>query len=156
MCVDLGFGAAVGSQMLSVLLIGGVTSRLVSGMLADRLGGVKTLLIGSTLQCLGLGLYMIYLAWLDTEGPLYVVSLVFGLSQGGIIPSYALVLREFVPASEAGARVGFVMGASILGMALGGWMAGWFYDISGQSYQAAFGELPPPPFPPQQLFSYEH
>ena len=66
-----------------------------------------------------------------TVGPLYVVSLVFGLSQGGIIPSYAVVLREFVPASEAGARVGLVIGNSIVGMAFGSWMAGWFHDISG-------------------------
>jgi MFS family permease len=68
---------------------------------------------------------------------LYLVSMVFGLSQGGIVPSYALIVREYMPAKEAGARVGFVLMATILGMALGGWMSGWIYDVSG-SYTLAF------------------
>lgn len=135
LCTDLGFGTETGSRMLSVLLAGGITSRLSSGFIADRLGGVKTLLLGSSLQCLGLVLYLLYLVLPErgghTVGPLYFISLVFGLSQGGIIPSYAVVLREFVPASEAGARVGLVIGNSIVGMALGSWMAGWFHEISG-------------------------
>lgn len=132
-CVDLGYGPAVGAEMLALMLLGGVASRIVSGLIADRLGGVKTLLIGSTLQCLALFLY------LPSGGlvSLYVVSLIFGLSQGGIVPSYALIVREYMPAREAGARVGFVMMATILGMALGGWMTGWIYDVSG-SYQLAF------------------
>ncbi|PWR02540.1 MFS transporter [Meridianimarinicoccus roseus] len=132
-CVDLGYGPAVGAQMLSVMLMAGVASRLVSGLVADRLGGVVTLLIGSTLQALALMLY------LPAGGlvSLYMVSLVFGLSQGGIIPSYALIVREYLPAREAGARVGFVIMATILGMALGGWLTGLIYDLSG-SYRLAF------------------
>ncbi len=132
-CTDLGFGPAIGAEMLSLMLLGGVASRLVSGMLADWLGGVTTLLIGSALQCLALFLY------LPTSGltPLYIVSLVFGLSQGGIVPSYAIIVREYLPAREAGTRVGFVMMATIGGMALGGWMSGWIFDVTG-SYQMAF------------------
>jgi MFS family permease len=132
-CVDLGYGPAVGSQMLSLMLAGGVVSRLASGLLADRLGGVKTLLIGSTLQMLALLLY------LPTSGltSLYLVSLIFGLSQGGIVPAYAIIVREYLPAREAGARVGLVMMATIVGMALGGWMSGLIYDLTG-SYQMAF------------------
>ena len=132
-CVDLGFGPAVGAQMLSLMLLCGVVSRIISGLVADILGGVQTLLIGSCLQCLALFLY------LPSSGmvSLYVVSLVFGLSQGGIVPSYALVVREYMPAKEAGARVGFVMMATILGMALGGWLSGLTYDLSG-SYTLAF------------------
>jgi len=132
-CVGLGYGPAVGAEMLSLMLLGGVASRIVSGLVADRLGGVKTLLAGSILQCIALMLYLPY----DAMMPLYVVSTVFGLSQGGIVPSYALVVREYMPAREAGARVGFVMMMTILGMALGGWMSGWIYDLSG-SYQMAF------------------
>ena len=132
-CVDLGYGPAVGSQMLSLMLMGGVVSRLISGLVADRLGGVKTLLIGSTLQCIALFLYLPF----DGMVSLYIVSLVFGLSQGGIVPSYALIVREYLPAKEAGARVGFVIMATIFGMALGGWMSGWIYDVTG-SYQMAF------------------
>jgi len=119
--------------MLSLMLMGGVVSRLISGLVADRLGGVKTLLIGSTLQCIALFLYLPF----DGMVSLYIVSLVFGLSQGGIVPSYALIVREYLPAKEAGARVGFVIMATIFGMALGGWMSGWIYDVTG-SYQMAF------------------
>ncbi len=132
-CVDLGYGPAVGAEMLSLMLMGGVVSRLVSGLLADRIGGVVTLLIGSGLQMLALFLY------LPTSGlaPLYAVSLIFGLAQGGIVPSYAIIVREYLPPREAGARVGFVIMATILGMALGGWMSGWIYDVTG-SYRWAF------------------
>jgi MFS family permease len=132
-CVDLGYGPAVGSQMLSLMLAGGVVSRLASGLLADRLGGVRTVLIGSTLQMLALLLY------LPTSGltSLYLVSLIFGLSQGGIVPAYAIIVREYLPAREAGARVGLVMMATIIGMALGGWMSGAIYDATG-SYHMAF------------------
>lgn len=133
LCVGLGYGPAVGAQMLSLMLLGGVASRIVSGLLADRLGGVRTLLIGSILQCLALFLY------LPAGGmvSLYLVSMIFGLSQGGIVPSYALIVREYMPAKEAGARVGFVMMATIMGMALGGWLSGVIYDVSG-SYTLAF------------------
>ncbi|SEQ17977.1 MFS transporter [Thalassovita taeanensis] len=132
-CVDLGYGPAVGAEMLSLMLLGGVVSRLISGLLADRLGGVRTLLIGSGLQGLALFLYLPF----DGLVSLYVVSTIFGLSQGGIVPSYAVIVREYMPAKEAGARVGFVMMATIMGMALGGWMSGWIYDVTG-SYHMAF------------------
>ncbi len=133
LCTDLGFGAAIGGQILAVMLIAGAASRIVFGLLADRLGGVATILISSGLQALALLLY------LPAGGlvSLYVVSLVFGLSQGGIVPSYALVVREYMPSQEAGKRVGFVMMSTILGMALGGWMSGWIYDVTG-NYQMAF------------------
>ena len=133
LCVDLGYGPAVGAEMLSLMLMGGVVSRLVSGLVADRLGGLKTLLIGSTLQCIALFLYLPF----DGMVSLYLVSLVFGLSQGGIVPSYAIIVREYLPAKEAGARVGFVIMATIVGMALGGWMSGWIFDLTG-SYHMAF------------------
>ncbi len=132
-CVGLGYGPAVGAEMLSLMLLGGVVSRVISGLVADRLGGVMTLLIGSVLQCIALFLYLPY----DGMVSLYVVSTIFGLAQGGIVPSYALVVREYMPAKEAGARVGFVMMMTIMGMALGGWMSGWIYDVTG-SYQWAF------------------
>ena len=75
-CVDLGYGPTADAEMLSLMLMGGVISRLISGVLSDRLGGVKTLLIGATLQCIGLILY------LPSDGltSLYLVSLIFGLS----------------------------------------------------------------------------
>jgi len=132
-CIDLGFGPAVGAEMLSLMLIGGIVSRLINGILADKLGGVYTLLIGSTLQCIALFLYLPF----DGLVSLYIVSLVFGLSQGGIVPSYAIIIREYLPGVDAGTRVGFVMMCTIMGMAIGGWMSGWIYDLTG-SYAAAF------------------
>lgn len=132
-CVDLGFGVARGAEMLSLMLVGGIVSRLASGFLADHIGGVKTLLIGTVLQCLALLAYIPF----DGLASLYIVSLVFGLSQGGIVPSYAIIVREYLPAHEAGQRVGIVIMATIVGMALGGWLSGWIYDLTG-SYAAAF------------------
>ncbi|MDG2404954.1 MAG: MFS transporter [Paracoccaceae bacterium] len=132
-CVGLGYGAGAGAEMLSLMLFGGVVSRIVFGLLSDRLGGVYTLLLGSTMQTLGLVFYLPY----DGLVSLYAISLIFGLSQGGIVPSYALIVREYMPAKEAGARVGFVLMMTIWGMALGGWMSGWIYDLSG-GYQMAF------------------
>ncbi|WP_274424536.1 MFS transporter [Chelativorans sp. YIM 93263] len=132
-CVDLGFGIARGAEMLSLMLAGGIVSRLASGFVADYIGGVRTLLIGSVLQGLSLLLYIPF----DGLASLYMVSLVFGLAQGGIVPSYAIIVREYLPAREAGQRVGIVIMATIGGMAFGGWMSGWIYDLTG-SYQAAF------------------
>jgi len=132
-CMDLGYGVARGAEMLSIMLAGGVASRIVSGFLADRIGGIRTQLIGTVLQCLALLFYIPF----DGLASLYVVSLVFGLSQGGIVPAYAVIVREYLPAHEAGRRVGTVMMSTTLGMALGGWMSGWIYDLTG-SYAAAF------------------
>lgn len=132
-CVDLGYGVARGAEMLSLMLAGGVISRLASGWLADKIGGVYTLMIGSVGQMLALMFYLPF----DGLASLYLVSLFFGLAQGGIVPSYAIIVREYMPAAEAGARVGLVIMASVFGMALGGWISGLIYDLSG-SYQAAF------------------
>ena len=132
-CMDLGYGPAVGAEMLSLMLFGGVASRLLFGVIADWIGGIKTVLAGSSLQCLALFLYLPF----DGLVSLYIVSLIFGLSQGGIVPSYAVAVREYLPAREAGQRIGLIVMATILGMAVGGWMSGWIYDLTG-SYQAAF------------------
>ena len=132
-CVGLGYGPAVGAEMLSLMLFGGVISRVGSGLIADRIGGIRTLLLGSLAQGVALVMYLPF----DGMASLYVVSFIFGLSQGGIVPSYALVVREFLPPREAGARIGVVIMMTIIGMALGGWMSGWIYQVTG-SYQAAF------------------
>jgi MFS family permease len=119
--------------MLSIMLGLGVVSRLASGVIADRIGGLRTLILGSTLQCLSLIFYLPF----DGVVSLYVVSALFGLSQGGIVPSYALIVRQYFSAREAGTRVSLVMMASVVGMALGGWLSGEIYDLTG-SYAAAF------------------
>ena len=132
-CGDLGYGPAAGARMLSLMLGFGIVSRLLSGWIADHIGGVRTLLLGSVLQGTALLLYVPF----DGLASLYIVSALFGLFQGGIVPSYALIIREFFPPREAGARVGLVMMATLFGMALGGWMSGLVFDLTG-SYRAAF------------------
>ena len=132
-CTDLGFGAARGAQMLSIMLACGIVSRLVSGALSDRIGGMRTLVLGSALQCTALLLFLPF----DGLVPLYIVSAMFGLFQGGIVPSYALVVRENFSTQQIGVRVGTVIMFTMLGMALGGWMSGKVFDLTG-SYHAAF------------------
>ena len=132
-CTDLGYGAARGAEMLSLMLACGIVSRLVSGVICDRIGGLRTLLLGSVLQGVALLLFLPF----DGLVPLFVVSALFGLFQGGIVPSYAIIVREHFPPAEAGARVGTVLMCTLFGMALGGWMSGKVFDLTG-SYHAAF------------------
>jgi MFS family permease len=132
-CGDLGYGVARGAEMLSMMLGFGIISRIASGFIADRIGGVRTLLLGSVLQGTALFLYL----WFDGLVSLYVISALFGLFQGGIVPSYAIIVREYFSPREAGTRVGVVLMATLLGMALGGWMSGFIFDLTG-SYRAAF------------------
>jgi MFS family permease len=132
-CGDLGFGPARGAEMLSLMLGMGVLSRLASGWISDRIGGLRTLLLGSILQGIALLMFLPFKGLVS----LYLVSAMFGLFQGGIVPAYALIVREYFPPAQAGARVGTVLMATLLGMALGGWMSGAVFDLTG-SYQAAF------------------
>jgi MFS family permease len=119
--------------MLSLMLACGIASRLISGAICDRIGGLRTLLLGSTLQGVALLLFLPF----DSLASLYLISALFGLFQGGIVPSYAIIVREYFPPKEAGARVGTVLMATLFGMALGGWMSGKVFDLTG-SYHAAF------------------
>jgi MFS family permease len=132
-CGDLGYGAARGAQMLSLMLAFGIASRLIFGAICDRIGGLRTLVLGSVLQGVALLLYVPF----DSLVSLYVISALFGLFQGGIVPSYAIIVREHFPPAEAGARVGTVLMFTLLGMALGGWLSGKVFDLTG-SYTAAF------------------
>ncbi|WP_372622468.1 MFS transporter [Falsiroseomonas sp.] len=132
-CGDLGYGVARGAEMLSLMLACGIVSRLASGFIADRIGGLSTVLLGSVLQMFALSLFLFF----DGLTSLYLLSALFGLVQGGIIPSYAVTLREHFPAKEVGTRVGIVLFATLIGMALGGWLSGLVFDLTG-SYLAAF------------------
>jgi MFS family permease len=132
-CGDLGYGAARGAEMLSVMLAAGVVSRLASGWISDRIGGLRTLVLGSSLQGLALLLFLPF----DGLVTLYLISGLFGLVQGGIVPAYAIIIREYFTPKEAGARVGTVLLGTLLGMAFGGWISGAIFDLTG-SYKAAF------------------
>ncbi len=132
-CGDLGYGVARGAEMLSLMMAFGVISRIGSGFLADRIGGIRTLLIGSVAQSFALLFYLFF----DSLTSLYFISAMFGLFQGGIVPSYAIIVREAMPAREAATRVGIVILASVFGMSFGGWVSGVIFDATG-SYAAAF------------------
>jgi MFS family permease len=132
-CGELGYGVARGAAMLSLMLGFGIVSRVGSGFLADRIGGVGTLLLGSVLQGVALTLYLVF----DGLTSLYVISALFGLFQGGIVPSYALIVRQYFPPEEAGTRVGLAIMATLIGMSFGGWLSGAIFDLTG-NYRAAF------------------
>jgi MFS family permease len=132
-CGDLGYGVARGAEMLSIMLGFGIASRIGSGFIADRIGGLATMLLGSVLQAVALFLYL----WFDGLTSLYIISALFGLVQGGIIPMYAVIVRDFFPPHEAGTRVGLAVMATIVGMAFGGWLSGAIFDLTG-SYAQAF------------------
>jgi MFS family permease len=132
-CGDLGYGVARGAEMLSLMLGFGIISRIGSGFLADRIGGIRTLLIGSVAQ----GTALLFYLFFDSLTSLYIISAMFGLFQGGIVPSYAIIVREAMPAAEAATRVGIVIFASVFGMSFGGWISGVIFDATG-SYAAAF------------------
>jgi predicted MFS family arabinose efflux permease len=132
-CGDLGYGPARGAEMLAAMMGFGIISRIVSGFIADRIGSLQTLLAGSALQGVALFLYL----WFDGLASLYVISALFGLFQGGIVPMYAIIVREHFSPAETGVRLGIVLMATLLGMALGGWLSGVIFDLTG-SYRAAF------------------
>jgi MFS family permease len=132
-CGDLGYGQARGAEMLAAMMGFGIISRIASGFIADRIGSLQTLLIGSVLQGVALFLYL----WFDGLISLYVISALFGLFQGGIVPMYAIIVREHFSPAETGARLGIVLMATLIGMAVGGWLSGVIFDLTG-SYRAAF------------------
>jgi MFS family permease len=133
LCADLGYGTARGAQMLSLMLGFGIISRLVSGWISDHIGGPRTLLLGAILQCIAL------IAFLPNQSVnmLFVASAMFGLFQGGIVPAYALIVRETFRPEQAGTRVSLTLTATLLGMALGGWLSGAIYDLT-LTYDWAF------------------
>ena len=132
-CADLGYGVARGAEMLALMLGLGIFSRVGSGILADRVGGTATLAIGSLMQGLALLLYLFF----DGLSSLYIISGIFGLFQGGIVPMYAVIGRQFLPPREAGGRIGLIITATIVGMALGGYLSGLIFDLTA-SYRMAF------------------
>jgi MFS family permease len=132
-CGDLGYGVARGAEMLSLMMALGIISRIGSGFVADAIGGTTTLLIGSFMQGVALLLYL-YFNGLES---LFIVSGIFGLFQGGIVPMYAVICRELLPPRRAGAAIGLVVSATIFGMAFGGYFSGVIFDLTS-SYRMAF------------------
>jgi MFS family permease len=133
LCTDYGISASMGALMLSVLLGAGVVSRQVWGFIADRVGGLLTALASSALQAVAM---LGFMSTQDEVG-LFTVSLAFGLGFSALIPAYVLLVRELFPLAEAHWRVPTLLFMSGTGMATGGWLAGYIYDLSGY-YAPAF------------------
>jgi MFS family permease len=132
-CSDLGILASHGAAMLSVLLGTAFISRQFWGWVADRIGGLNTVLTGSVFQILAMTAF----ALTQDEVGLFTVAAAFGLGFAGIIPAYVLAIREMFPASEAYWRIPAFLLCSGTGMALGGSLAGVLYDSFG-TYAVAF------------------
>ena len=133
LCIDFGYGLAVGTEILSFMLFAAVTSRILFGFLSDRIGPIQTLILGSSLQAISLSMFLPF----NSQLSLYIIAVFFGLSQGGIVPIYAVIISKFLPANEVAERVGFLIFATIIGMSLGGWVSGEIFDHTN-SYELAF------------------
>src|SRR5262245_15582152 len=133
LCSDLGIAPARGALMLSVLLGSAFISRLFWGWLSDTVGGLYTVLAGSICQAAA----MVGFILTQDEAGLFAVAAAFGFGFSGIIPAYVVALRDLFPASEGSWRIPVWFFSNIVGMALGGWLAGYIYDELG-SYAPAF------------------
>ena len=133
LCIDNGYGLAVGTEILSFMLFAAVASRVIFGFLSDKIGPIQTLILGSSLQAISLTMFLPF----NSQLSLYIVAICFGLSQGGIVPIYAVIISKFLPSNEVAERVGWLIFATIIGMSLGGWLSGEIYDFTN-SYKLAF------------------
>ena len=130
---DVGYSLSSGAEILAVLLGCGAIGRIISGTIADRIGGLPVLLISSACQAILLVLYV----FVHSLVGLYVLSALFGLAFGGIIPHYTLVIASYFPKGGNTQRIAVVYLFGAIGMALGGWLGGFIFDIQG-NYLWAF------------------
>ncbi len=131
---DLGYSPARGAEVLSIMLACAAASSFFGvGFLGSRLGGLRAIFIFSTAQAV----FLAALAFVDSLTAIYVIAALFGLGYGGILPLYPVIIREFLPAAEAGRRTGIVILCAGGGMALGAWIGGYVFDLTG-SYDTAF------------------
>lgn len=126
-CIDLGFTLSQGGGLISAMMLAGISSRVGVGFLIDRIGALKILIAALALQALSLVLFALSSGMVS----LYVMAVVFGLAQGGLLPAYPLIVREFLPARDAGSVMGRVIMATLVGMSAGSWISGRLYDASG-------------------------
>jgi len=135
---DLGIARARAAELLTVLFAAAFVSRILFGMAADRIGGVRTLLIGAACQAVMLVAFSV----ITTLPGMYVAAFLFGLGFAGIMPCYPLIIRLLFPARQAGWRIATSYMFASLGMAIGGWMGGYIFDLTGtyaNAFLAAFG-----------------
>ena len=132
-CATLGYGTEVGAEIASLLLVCSAVSRLGFGFISDKIGGLNTIFVGSSLQAMALSLFVFF----DSQTQLYLISGIFGLVFGGIVPAYGLAVRELFPARQAQTRTGVVFFFGYIGMGGGGLVGAAIYDVT-LSYPTAF------------------
>src|SRR5919204_3262826 len=122
--IDQGVPRMAAATVLGVSGLASVAGRIGGGMLADRFGAKRTLLAGLALQAVMVFAYL----FARHTGTFYAFAVVFGVAYGGVMPLYALVTREYFGEKIMGSAYGAVFLASTLGMGLGSWAGGFFYD----------------------------
>src|SRR6185503_15603255 len=125
--IDRCIAPLTAATVLGVSGLASVAGRVTCGLLADRFGAKRTLLVGLAIQATAVLLYL----FTTTTASFYALAVAFGLSYGGVMPLYAILVREYFGERIMGTAYGAVFLVSTLGMALGSWSGGWFYDAFG-------------------------
>jgi len=128
--MDQGIAAMAAATVLSVAGLASLSGKIVCGLVADRVGAKRVLVAGLALQAVAVSLYLVTR---ELAG-FYGVALVFGFAYGGVMPLYAILVREYFGARIMGTVFGAVAFVSTLGMALGPWAGGWLYDAFGSYF----------------------
>jgi MFS family permease len=129
---DLGLAGRDAAGLLAVMMIAGMAGRMAFGRLADRVGSLRTYMAASFGQTL-----LAFLFPYAADGPqLYVLSALFGMVYSGAMTSFILCAREYAPAGSTARSIGIVMFFAWVGMALGAWQGGVFYDLCGTYYRS--------------------
>lgn len=124
---DAGIDAESAAAILSLIMIGGFVGRVGAGKVSDHIGGLRTLLLAAGTQTV----MVFWFSQFDGMAGLYVLALVFGVGYGGVMPSYAIIIREYIPANLSGRALGIVYFLGNVGMGLGGYFGGLLFDLSG-------------------------
>jgi len=127
---DRGLGGRDAAGLLAALMIAGMAGRVVFGRVADRFGSLNTYVATSAGQTALAFLF----PYATGAAQLYVLSALFGLVFSGVMTSFLTCAREYAPAGRIGLAIGVVMFFGWIGMAIGAWQGGLFYDICGDYY----------------------
>ncbi|MGH7415231.1 MAG: MFS transporter, partial [Candidatus Rokuibacteriota bacterium] len=135
--IDRGVTAMAAVTVLSVAGLASLGGKIICGLVADRVGAKRTLLVGLSIQAVAVSLYI----FTRDLGSFYALAVVFGFAYGGVMPLYAIVVREYFGARIMGTTFGAVALVSTLGMALGPWAGGWLYDTFGSYFWLFIGSF---------------
>ena len=135
--IDCGVPSMIAATVFGVAGLSALSGRIACGLLADRLGAKPTLVAGLTIQAVAVSLYV----FSDTTTSFYALSMLFGIAYGGVMPLYAILVREYFGARVMGTAFGAVAMISTFGMAIGPWAGGWVYDAFGSYFWLYIGSF---------------